>query len=165
MAYVLSKRSLQRLDGVHPDLQKIVKRAISITKQDFMVLEGVRSVEQCYINYGKGRTAAQCVAKGVPARYANPRAAKVTWLNNPLASKHRPQADGLGHAVDLVPYPVDWQDLKKFDAIAKAMFAAEQQLKAQGEIGAKTQLRWGADWNKNGKPRERGETDSPHFEV
>lgn len=165
MAYVLSKRSLQRLDGVHPDLQKIVKRAISITKQDFMVLEGVRSVEQCYINYGKGRTAAQCVAKGVPARYANPRAAKVTWLNNPLASKHRPQADGYGHAVDLVPYPIDWNTLSKFDKIAKAMFEAERQLKVEGEIPADTRLRWGADWDGDGKPRERGETDSPHFEV
>jgi peptidoglycan L-alanyl-D-glutamate endopeptidase CwlK len=26
-------------------------------------------------------------------------------------------------------------------------------------------LRWGADWNRNGNPRERGESDSPHFEL
>ncbi len=24
---------------------------------------------------------------------------------------------------------------------------------------------WGADWNSNGRPREKGETDSPHFEI
>ncbi len=90
---------------------------------------------------------------------------KVTWLNNPLASNHRPQADGLGHAVDLVPSPIDWNDPKKFDAIAHAMFTAEQQLKAEGAISADTHLRWGADWDSDGHPRERGETDSPHFEI
>jgi hypothetical protein len=82
--FVLSKLSLGRLEGVNPALVKVVKRAIEITQQDFLVVEGVRSKEQCYINYGKGRTAAQCIAKGVPASYAQPKLAKVTWLNNPL---------------------------------------------------------------------------------
>lgn len=152
MSYKLSERSLGRLQGVHPNLVKVVKRAIEISKQDFMVLEGVRTKQQCMINYGKGRTAAQCVAKGVPAQYANPSAAKVTWLNNPFASKHVS-----GKAVDLVPYPVDWNDLKKFDAIAQAM------LQAAKELGVP--VRWGADWDGDGKPRERGESDSPHFEI
>ena len=152
MSYQLSKRSLSRLAGVDDKLVAVVKRAIEISDVDFMVLEGVRSKEQCMINYGKGRTAAQCVAKGVPAQYANPNAAKVTWLNNPFASKHV-----TGKAVDLVPYPVDWNDLKKFDLIAQAM------LQAAKELGVP--VRWGADWNNNGKPRERGESDSPHFEI
>ena len=152
MSYQLSKRSLSRLAGVDDKLVAVVKRAIEISQVDFMVLEGVRSKEQCMINYGKGRTAAQCVAKGVPAQYANPNAAKVTWLNNPFASKHVS-----GKAVDLVPYPVDWQDLKKFDAIAKAM------LQSAKELGVP--VRWGADWDGDGKPRERGESDSPHFEI
>lgn len=46
MAFVLSKRSLQRLDGVHPDLVKVVKRAIQITAVDFTVLEGLRTLER-----------------------------------------------------------------------------------------------------------------------
>lgn len=157
MAYNLSSRSLNNLQGVHPNLAKVVKRAIELTTQDFVVIEGVRSREQCMINYGKGRTAAQCLAKGIPAKYANPKAAKVTWLSNPFASKHCPQKDGYGHAVDICPYPVDWSDVKKFDAIAKAMFAAAK------ELGVN--IRWGADWDKDGKPRERGESDSPHFEI
>ena len=152
MAYNLSQRSLNKLVGVDERLQRVVKRAIQLSKQDFMVLEGVRTRQQCMINYGKGRTIAQCVAKGVPAQYANPKAAKVTWLNNPFASKHVE-----GKAVDLVPYPVDWNDLKKFDAIAKAMLQAAKELNVP--------VRWGADWNGNGKPRERGESDSPHFEI
>ena len=152
MSYNLSQRSLDKLVGVDEHLQRVVKRAIQISKQDFMVLEGIRTREQCMINYGKGRTVAQCVAKGVPAQYANPRAAKVTWLNNPFASKHV-----TGKAVDLVPYPVDWNDLKKFDLIAQAM------LQAAKELGVP--VRWGADWDDDGKPRERGESDSPHFEI
>ena len=152
MAYNLSQRSLDKLVGVDERLQRVVKRAIQLSKQDFMVLEGVRTREQCMINYGKGRTVTQCVAKGVPAQYANPKAAKVTWLNNPFASKH---CDG--KAVDLVPYPVDWNDLKKFDAIAKAMLQAAKELNVP--------VRWGADWDNDGKPRERGESDSPHFEI
>ena len=152
MAFNLSQKSLDRLNGVDERLQRVVKRAIQLTKQDFMVLEGVRTREQCMINYGKGRTIAQCEAKGVPAQYANPNAAKVTWLNNPFASKHC-----YGEAVDLVPYPIDWNTLSKFDEIAKAMFQAAKQLGVS--------IRWGADWNSNGRPREKGETDSPHFEI
>ena len=150
--YILSKLSLSRLVGLNANLEAVVKRAIEITEQDFMVVEGVRSKEQCFVNYGKGRTAAQCTAKGVPAQYAKPKLAKVTWLNNPLSSKHVS-----GHAVDLVPYPVDWNDLSKFDKVAKAMYAAAK------ELGVS--IRWGANWDNDGKFREKGEYDSPHFEI
>jgi len=43
MNYTLSKKSRDRLSGVHPDLVKVVERAIEITEIDFAVLEGVRS--------------------------------------------------------------------------------------------------------------------------
>lgn len=43
MTYKLSDRSLSRLEGVHDDLVRVVKRAIEITEIDFAVLEGVRS--------------------------------------------------------------------------------------------------------------------------
>lgn len=142
--YILSKLSLSRLEGVHPDLVKVVKLAITLTDQDFMVVEGVRSKEQCYINYGKGRTASQCQAKGVPIKYAQPNLSKVTWLNNPLASNHV-----TGQAVDLVPYPVDWNDLKKFQVVANAMQAAAK------DLGVK--LSWGGNWKTS--------KDYPHFEL
>lgn len=82
----------------------------------------------------------------------------VTWT---LKSNHFVNKNtGYGHAVDLVPYPVDWEGptrFPKFDAIAKAMFQASKELNIP--------IRWGADWDRDGKPRERGETDSPHFEL
>lgn len=151
----LGERSLKNLEGVHPKLRAVVNRAIGITTVDFLVLEGVRSVLQCHINYGKGRTAAQCRAAGVDVKHAKPGVAKVTWTLN---SNHKiNKVTGFGHAVDLVPWPIDWNDLKKFDAISKAMFQASDELKVP--------IRWGADWDRDGKPRERGESDSPHFEL
>ncbi len=142
--YKLSKRSLTNLQGVNTNLVKVVQRAIEIAKQDFMVTEGLRSREQCCINYGKGRTAQQCIQKGVPAKYAQPNISKVTWLNNPFASKH-----SQGRAVDLVPYPVDWNDLAKFRLIAEAMKQAAKELDVS--------INWGGDWQKT--------KDYPHFEV
>ena len=141
--YKLSERSLNSLKGVNPNLVKVVERAIELTEQDFLVLEGVRSKEQCYINYGKGRTAAQCSAKGVPIKYAQPNLSKVTWLNNPLASKHV-----TGNAVDLVPYPINWNTISKFTTISKAMKQAAKELGVD--------LEWGGDWTKK---------DYPHFEL
>ena len=44
--YILSKRSQKELVGVHPKLAFVVQEAIKITKQDFMVLDGIRSVSE-----------------------------------------------------------------------------------------------------------------------
>ena len=67
--------------------------------------------------------------------------------------------------MDVAPFPLDWNDLSKFDKIAQAMLEAQKQLKAEGKIPTNTTMRWGADWDNDGKPRERGESDSPHFEI
>lgn len=142
--YKLSNRSLQRLYGVDPDLVRVVKRAIELTSQDFMITEGRRTREQCCTNYGKGRTIQQCSQKGVPAKYAQPNLSKVTWLNDPFASKHC-----TGKAIDLVPYPVDWNDLKKFHTIAVAMKQAAFELRVK--------IKWGGDWSSS--------KDYPHFEI
>jgi hypothetical protein len=150
--FQFSQTSLKRLEGVNPKLVKVVHRALEISQEDFMVIEGVRTKEQCYINFGKGRSGAECLAAGVPSKYAQPNLAKVTWLKNPLNSKHV-----TGNAVDLAPIPLDWNDLKRFDQMAKAMFQASAELN--------TPIRWGADWDNDGVFREKGETDSPHFEL
>lgn len=142
MGFSLGAKSRTRLDGVHPDLCRVVHRAIELTAVDFSVTEGVRTPQRQRELFAQGRT-----------KPGN----KVTWTLN---SNHFKTADGTGHAVDLVPWPVDWEGpvrFPKFDAIAAAMFAAAS------ELGIA--IRWGADWDRDGKPRERGETDSPHFEL
>ena len=44
--YQLGKTSLAKLQGVHPNLVKVIQRAIEITGQDFGVNEGLRTVER-----------------------------------------------------------------------------------------------------------------------
>lgn len=46
MTFSLSARSVKRLEGLHPDLRRVVERAIQITTTDFMVVEGVRTLAQ-----------------------------------------------------------------------------------------------------------------------
>ena len=43
--YKLSKCSLSKLEGVHPDLVRVVRHAILLTDVDFAVIEGLRSVD------------------------------------------------------------------------------------------------------------------------
>ena len=139
MTYSLGDNSRKKLIGVDPKMVKVVLRAIAISTQDFAVTCGVRTIEEQAALYAQGRTK--------PGKI-------VTWT---MKSRHLPAKDGLGKAVDLVPWPIDWSRTSKFDAIAKAMFAAANELGIQ--------IRWGADWDDDGNYRERGETDSPHFEL
>jgi peptidoglycan L-alanyl-D-glutamate endopeptidase CwlK len=44
--FKLSARSLSRLEGVHPDLVRVVHRAIQNSTVDFAVLEGLRTLER-----------------------------------------------------------------------------------------------------------------------
>ena len=46
MGYRFSSRSLRNLEGVHPDLVAVAKRAIVLTAVDFGVTEGLRSAER-----------------------------------------------------------------------------------------------------------------------
>ncbi|MGQ2972091.1 MAG: M15 family metallopeptidase [Brevundimonas mediterranea] len=130
MAYTLSKRSTDALIGVEPRLVRVVKRAISITTQDFLVTEGVRTPERQRQLYAQGRTA--------PGK-------KVTWT---LKSNHFVQASGYGHAVDLSPFPVDWNDLRKFHLIADAMKRAA--------LMEGVKMEWGGDWQTK---------DLPHYQL
>lgn len=44
MSFVLGTRSRQRLKGVHPDLVRVIERAIELSPVDFTVLEGLRTL-------------------------------------------------------------------------------------------------------------------------
>jgi peptidoglycan L-alanyl-D-glutamate endopeptidase CwlK len=140
MPFSFSTQSKTRLVGVHPKLVAVVHRALEVSKVDFMVAEGVRTPERQKHLYAQGRTA--------PGN-------KVTWTLN--SNHFKNPRTGYGHAVDLLPAPYDWKELKHFDTMALAMLQAADELH--------TPIRWGADWDRDGKPRERGETDSPHFEL
>ena len=58
MGYKLGTKSLSTLKGVHPDLVKVVKRAIELTECDFTVTEGLRTkaTQALYVKQGKSQT-------------------------------------------------------------------------------------------------------------
>ena len=101
MSIVLSQRSLTRLEGVHPDLVRVVKKAAAMSDLDFTVLEGIRSVER----------QKQLVSQG--------------------ASKTMNSRHITGHAVDLAPMIAgevrwDWPLYHKLAKIVKAAAADEK---------------------------------------
>jgi peptidoglycan L-alanyl-D-glutamate endopeptidase CwlK len=100
MHYQLGQRSRERLQGVHPDLVRVVERAIQLTSVDFTVLEGLRTTE-------RQKT---LVAAG--------------------ASKTMNSRHITGHAVDLGAYvdgQVDWS-WPLYERIAAAMKLAAKEL-------------------------------------
>ena len=112
----LTARDQKRLEGLHPDLVRVVVRAAEVTSIPFMVVEGLRTRER----------QAQLL-----------RERKSTTMN----SRHL-----TGHAVDLVPLAdVDldgdldvswrWQDYYRLAPVIKAVAV---------ELGV--QLEWGGDW-------------------
>lgn len=46
MPFAFGSRSLKRLEGVHPDLVKVMKKAIACSPIDFTVLEGLRTLDR-----------------------------------------------------------------------------------------------------------------------
>ncbi|MFY3535579.1 M15 family metallopeptidase [Achromobacter denitrificans] len=125
--FELSQRSLSRLAGVHPDLVEVVKLAIQRTPVDFTVVEGVRTVAQ----------QREYVAKGA---------------SQTMNSYHLPQADGLGHAVDLAPLvggAIPWDDWPKFKDLSDVVKACA------AELGVPVE--WGGDW--------KTFKDGPHFQI
>lgn len=56
--FKLSKRSVRRMEGVHPNLRLIVRRAIEITTVDFGISEGRRSIsrQQALVDSGASWT-------------------------------------------------------------------------------------------------------------
>lgn len=116
MAYRLSQSSLSKLEDVHPDLVKVVKRAIEITPTDFKVIEGKRTLAR---------------QKDLVARGAS----------KTMNSRHLIASNGYAHAVDIVPLDnkgaISW-DWPLYYRIAPAVKQAAK------ECGVP--IEWGGDW-------------------
>lgn len=58
MSFRFSKRSLARMEGVHPDLVRVARRALELSEVDFMVTEGLRSTarQAVLVKAGASRT-------------------------------------------------------------------------------------------------------------
>ncbi len=101
MTRKFSARSLKSLKGIHPDLRRVIDRALQESPLDFVVIEGLRTVER----------QKELVASG--------------------ASKTMDSRHITGHAVDLVPIgpngkaAFDWPLYNKLAPAVKAAAEAE----------------------------------------
>ena len=152
--YKLSSRSLGKLERVNPLLVDTVKRAIELTKVDFGVIFGVRSLETQKKLYESGRS-------------------------QTMKSKHLIQPDGTAHAIDLMAYDgsdPSWE-MAMYDDIADAMKAAAKEKGAKIRWGAAWTVDNIAEWDGTMQEamnkyidtrRKSGRTpfiDGPHFEL
>ena len=104
MAFKLSTRSKNKLEGVHPDMVAVVERAIELTKVDFGVTYGVRSLAEQEKLVASGRS-------------------------QTMKSKHLIQDSGYSHAVDVVAYDgsdVVWE-INVYDNICDAFKKAAEE--------------------------------------
>lgn len=144
MTYQFSKKSIQKLSGVHPDLIRVCMLAITLTSIDFGIVQGVRTLEKQKELYGQGRTAPGPI---------------VTWT---LKSRHLPQADGYGHAIDFGVYlngvyiNGDTPDEQRHYETVVPFFKVAAQ-----KLGIK--IVCGADWPKNKRDVPHIELDRAHY--
>jgi peptidoglycan L-alanyl-D-glutamate endopeptidase CwlK len=134
LAFRFSATSVTNLTTrTHPDLQRLFNEVIKHV--DCMVLGGIRTLEQQEKDVASGKS-------------------------ETLASKHLPQSDGLAHAVDVCPFPPNWDDTQwKIDLwyFGGYVLATAQQM----GIG----IRWGGDWKRDNDPENNGFEDLDHFEL
>ena len=94
---------------------------------DVTVIEGLRSAER----------QKELLAKG---------ATKVKY------SKHME-----GKAVDIAPYPIDWEDRERFHYMGGMVRGIEKALNLK--------VRWGGDWDSDGEIKDNSFDDLVHIEI
>ena len=123
------KKSRKRLNTCDEDLIHLFEAVVKYF--DCSVLEGHRGEEKQnkYFNEGKSK------------------------LKYPKGNHNKKPSN----AVDVVPYPIDWEDRERmtyFAGFVKGMAAS---------MGIP--IRWGGDWNSNNDLKDNNFDDLPHFEI
>ena len=123
------KRSKERLATCEEDLQVLFKEVIKYV--DCSILEGHRGKDRQNALYKEGKT-------------------KV------LYPRGRHNADP-SRAVDVVPYPVDWEDRERMTLFAGFVLGIASQMGLN--------IRWGGDWDQDFEVQDNKFDDFPHFEL
>lgn len=122
-------RSTKNLSEAHPLLQELFNEVIK--HYDCAVIEGHRPKEEQDKAFHGGKS-------------------RVQWPN----SKHNKQPS---LAVDVCPYPIDWNDTKRFYYFAGKVIATAELMGID--------VRWGGDWDSDNDFRDQTFNDLPHFEL
>ena len=125
-----SKRSLDHLETCDARIQKVLNAAIK-NGPDFVVICGHRNEADQNKAFDEGKS-------------------KVRWPNgrhNTLPSK----------AVDIVPYPVDWNDLDRFRVLISYVLGIAEVMGVP--------MRSGFDWDGDWDEKDERFRDFPHLEL
>ncbi len=122
-----SKTSEARLLTCHPDIVAVCRELIK--QYDVTVLCGRRTKEEQDAAYHAGRSR---------AKY-------------PQSAHNRVPS----HAVDLAPYPINWDDVSRFKEMWLRFDAIAAVLRGRGEIASR--FEWGGEW--------KTLKDCPHIEI
>jgi len=123
------KGSLFQLQSVHPDLQELFKEVVK--HFDCSVIEGFRGKEKQDRAYNEGKSKVK-FPKG---------------KHNQIPSE----------AVDIAPYPIDWDDKERFYYFAGFVMGVASQMDYK--------IRWGGDWNNDTEVQDTRFKDLVHFEI
>jgi peptidoglycan L-alanyl-D-glutamate endopeptidase CwlK len=122
-----SAKSLGKLKECHPLLQRLMNDVIKTV--DFSVICGYRGKEDQELAYQSGHS-------------------KLRWPQ----SKHNSSPS---LAVDIVPYPIDWENIASFHMLSDEVKDAWDRIPESERDGF--ELSWGGDWKKF--------RDYPHYEL
>tara|TARA_R100000655_G_scaffold18396_1_gene38688 strand:+ start:693 stop:1085 length:393 start_codon:yes stop_codon:yes gene_type:complete len=123
------KRSKERLATCHSDLRMVMNEVIKHV--DCSILEGHREKDRQNQLFDEGKT-------------------KVLFPNG----RHN---DYPSNAVDVVPYPIDWEDRERMTLFAGFVIGVANQMGIN--------LRWGGDWDQDFEVQDNKFDDFPHFEI
>ena len=122
-------RSRYNLKNVHKDLVKLAEAVVE--KYDCTVLSGYRGKDEQDDLFHSGQS-------------------KLEYPN----SKHNKSPS---RAIDLVPYPIDWQNKERFYHFAGYVKSVADSMGLR--------IRWGGDWDMDGEFKDQTFHDLPHFEL
>ena len=124
-----SKKSLSKLETCDKRIQDLFLRVVK--KFDCTIIEGHRSKDRQNKLFDEGKSKLK-YPKG---------------KHNATPSK----------AVDVAPYPIDWNDRERFTYFAGYVVGIAYQM------GLK--IRWGGDWDMDTQVKDNNFDDLPHFEI
>lgn len=126
--YSFGVKSLNLLNNpqLNPTLRLLMIEAIKDSPLDFTILETVRTIERQreLVKQGKSQT---------------------------NKSRHIPSTNvsGYAEAVDIAPYPINWEDINRFNKLADHIQKKAKQLNIP--------ITWGGQW--------KSLVDRPHYEL
>lgn len=129
------KRSRTNINECHEDLQIVFNEVIK--HFDCTAIDGHRPEVEQTKAYLKGNS-------------------RVQWPN----SKHNSKPS---MAADVIPYPIDWKDVKRMRYFAGFVVGIAHNLHESGMINHL--VRWGGDWDKDTDLNDQKFNDLPHFEL